>query len=97
MVKWQRVLVTGLIGASVVATGFLTTTCSRQSGEASASTDTAKTFPVIATRKASKPLNLPPELPVATGYTTVDAFPGLIFRAPLAMATPPGEKDRLFV
>jgi glucose/arabinose dehydrogenase len=46
---------------------------------------------------AASPLKLPPELPSATGYSTLDALPGITFSQPVAIATPPGEKDRLFV
>ncbi|MGA2232197.1 MAG: hypothetical protein ABSH22_14975, partial [Tepidisphaeraceae bacterium] len=53
-------------------------------------------------RAAVKALALPPQLPIATGYTAVDAFavnggPGLRFVQPLSVVAPPGEKDRLFV
>jgi uncharacterized repeat protein (TIGR03806 family) len=46
---------------------------------------------------AASPIKLPAELPSATGYSTLDALPGIHFFMPVAIATPPGEKDRLFV
>jgi uncharacterized repeat protein (TIGR03806 family) len=46
---------------------------------------------------AASPLKLPAELPSATGYTTTDALPGVRFRGPLCIVTPPGETDRLFI
>jgi glucose/arabinose dehydrogenase len=53
-------------------------------------------------RKSVKALNLPEALPVATGYTAVDAFKteskaGLVFSQPLSVVAAPGETDRLFV
>jgi uncharacterized repeat protein (TIGR03806 family) len=44
----------------------------------------------------TSPLALPPDLPSGT-YATEDAFPGLIFADPVAIVTPPGESNRLFV
>jgi len=41
-------------------------------------------------------LRMPPEAP-AYGYTLVNAFPGVSFSAPIAIAAPPGETNRLFV
>jgi glucose/arabinose dehydrogenase len=38
-----------------------------------------------------------PAHPPAHGYTTTEAFPGLTFSQPVAMASPPGETNRLFV
>jgi glucose/arabinose dehydrogenase/mono/diheme cytochrome c family protein len=38
-----------------------------------------------------------PARPPAHGFTTTDAFPGLIFNQPLAIASPPGETNRLFI
>lgn len=38
-----------------------------------------------------------PEVPGSFGYQLVNAFPGTTFAAPLAMANPPGETNRLFV
>ncbi len=40
--------------------------------------------------------NLPPAPPVF-GYTYTNAFPGLNFANPVAIATPPGETNRLFI
>ena len=42
------------------------------------------------------PLRFPLTPPVF-GYTTVNAFPGLGFGSPVAMASPPGETNRLFI
>jgi glucose/arabinose dehydrogenase/mono/diheme cytochrome c family protein len=42
-------------------------------------------------------LNLPATLVSATGYSTVDAWPGLTFRQPVCIASPPGETNRAFV
>lgn len=41
-------------------------------------------------------LRMPTTLP-AFGYTLVDAFPGANFSAPIAVTSPPGETNRLFV
>jgi glucose/arabinose dehydrogenase len=48
------------------------------------------------TRVANATLRLP-ERPPLLGYTTVDAFPGLSFANPVAIASAPGETNRLFV
>ena len=48
------------------------------------------------TREANRTLHFPSK-PPSGGYVTVDAFPGLQFNAPVCMATPPGETNRLFV
>lgn len=42
-------------------------------------------------------LNLPADLPAASGYTTENALGTLTFNAPIAIASPPGETNRLFV
>lgn len=42
-------------------------------------------------------LVLPADLPAATGYTTENALGSLTFAAPIAIASPPGETNRLFV
>jgi glucose/arabinose dehydrogenase/mono/diheme cytochrome c family protein len=42
-------------------------------------------------------LNLPADLPAATGYTTENALGTLGFNAPITVAVPPGETNRLFV
>ena len=42
-------------------------------------------------------LELPPGLPSTSGYQLQDALPGIPFKQPLAIASPPGEKDRLFI
>ena len=49
-----------------------------------------------------KAVNLPPQLPLASGYALEDAFAvngkgSMGFDQPLGTASPPGEKDRLFV
>jgi glucose/arabinose dehydrogenase len=49
------------------------------------------------TRQAATTINLPAALPVATGYTTQNAFPGLTFSLPMGTAFPPAETNRLFV
>jgi uncharacterized repeat protein (TIGR03806 family) len=49
------------------------------------------------TRVANTTLaNLPAE-PPTFGYTYTNAFPGLIFTNPVALASPPGEANRLFI
>lgn len=45
----------------------------------------------------AEPLKLPPTLPSTSGYALEDALPGLSFKQPVAIATAPGEKDRLFI
>ena len=47
-------------------------------------------------RQANTSLQLPSSPPPTT-YALVNAFPGLSFSQPVALATPPGEKERLFV
>lgn len=47
-------------------------------------------------RQANTTLALPSRLPVM-GYGVVEAFPGLRFVNPVAIASPPGETNRLFV
>ncbi|MFL6514578.1 MAG: PQQ-dependent sugar dehydrogenase [Chthoniobacterales bacterium] len=42
-------------------------------------------------------LNLPADLPAASGYTTENALGALTFAAPIAIVSPPGETNRLFV
>jgi glucose/arabinose dehydrogenase/mono/diheme cytochrome c family protein len=42
-------------------------------------------------------LNLPADLPAATGYTTENALGTLTFNAPICIVSPPGETNRLFV
>jgi glucose/arabinose dehydrogenase len=49
------------------------------------------------TRQAATAINLPAQLPAATGYTTQNAFTGLTFAAPMCTAFPPAETNRLFV
>ena len=48
-------------------------------------------------REANTTLNLPEELPAATGYQTENALGDLRFSNPIDVASPPGVKDRLFV
>lgn len=45
----------------------------------------------------AEPLKLPPTLPSTSGYALEDALPGLTFNQPLAIASAPGEKDRIFI
>src|SRR5688572_14134196 len=47
-------------------------------------------------RVSNTTLRLPTRVPVE-GYALVEAFPGLTFEHPVAMAAPPGETNRLFV
>ena len=47
-------------------------------------------------RVANTTLTLP-QTPQTFGYSTEDAFAGLTFDQPLAIVTPPGETDRVFV
>jgi glucose/arabinose dehydrogenase len=47
-------------------------------------------------RVGNTTLRLPDRTPVQ-GYALVDAFPGLTFDQPVALASPPGETNRLFV
>ena len=47
-------------------------------------------------REPNTTLRMPASLPVA-GYTTTNAFGGLTFANPTAIASPPGETNRLFV
>ena len=47
-------------------------------------------------RQANTTLTLPAN-PPTTGYALVDAFAGITFSAPIAVASPPGETNRLFV
>ncbi len=47
-------------------------------------------------RVANSTLQMP-QTPATFGYTLTNAFPGLSFTNPIALATPPGETNRLFV
>ena len=47
-------------------------------------------------RESASTHSLPPDLPGGT-YSTENAFPGLLFADPVALVTPPGESNRLFV
>lgn len=53
----------------------------------------------LSQRVANTTLAMPAQPPTATtnAYTTVTAFPGVVFTNPIATATPPGETNRLFV
>ena len=89
MRKWHRLYPSLLAAAVLVAASSLPRLLAQSPAPA-------------AVRHDFKPLALPAELPVATGYTSVDAFavngsPGLSFVQPLSIVAPPGEKDRLFV
>ena len=48
-------------------------------------------------RQANSTLNFPPSLPTFNDFTFTNAFPGMSFIDPVAMTTPPGETDRLFI
>jgi hypothetical protein len=48
------------------------------------------------TRVAATSLRLPAN-PTATSFTTARVFPSLSFSQPVALVTPPGETQRLFV
>ncbi len=48
-------------------------------------------------RQPNTTLNLPSELPAATGYTTVNALGTLTFTHPMCTAFPAGETNRLYV
>src|SRR2546422_879129 len=47
-------------------------------------------------REANTTLQMP-QTPAQFGYTTTNAFGNLVFTDPLAIATPPGETNRLFI
>lgn len=47
--------------------------------------------------RAASSINLPSDLPSATGYTTANAFPTLTFSAPMQVVSVPGETNRMFV
>lgn len=53
--------------------------------------------PAQLVRQANTTLNLPAELPVATGYTTANALGNLAFANPICTAFPAGETNRLYV
>ncbi len=57
----------------------------------------AMNCPADLERVANTSIDLPAELPVATGYTTQNALGSLTFSSPIGLATPPGENGRLFV
>src|SRR6187431_456701 len=48
-------------------------------------------------RVANSTLNLPADLPAATGYTTSNALGSLTFSAPICTSFPAGETNRLYV
>ncbi len=48
-------------------------------------------------RAPNTTLNLPADLPVATGYIVTNALGGLTFSSPMCTAFPPGETNRLYV
>src|SRR6056297_155554 len=60
----------------------------------------AASLPLVGTaappRSANTSLNLPADLP-AGSYSTTNAFPGETFEDPVAIVTPPGETNRLFI
>src|SRR5256885_2082181 len=41
-------------------------------------------------------LQMPPN-PPTIGYSTTNAFPGIVFTNPVCIASPPGETNRLFI
>ena len=47
-------------------------------------------------RAPNTTLQMPPSPPVY-GYTTANAFPGLVFTNPICIVSPPGETNRLFI
>lgn len=53
-------------------------------------------FGQVPARVANTTLDFPLEPPVR-GYGTADAFPGIRFNQPVAIASPPGETNRLFI
>jgi glucose/arabinose dehydrogenase len=50
----------------------------------------------LTNRVANTTLQMPPTIPVL-GFTTTNAFPGLVLNTPYGVATPPGETNRLFI
>ncbi len=50
----------------------------------------------LAPHRVPSPIKLPAD-PPASGYSMVNAFPGLTFGEPLVLAHPPGETNRLFI
>lgn len=48
-------------------------------------------------RQANTSLDLPSSLPSVTSFTTQNALGSMTFAAPIGVAVPPGETDRLFV
>jgi uncharacterized repeat protein (TIGR03806 family) len=79
-----------LLGSIGVASAPILGSCSRGSDD----TESVQRAATI-TRVANTTLQLPSG--GAATYSLVDAFPTLTFTAPIAMATPPGETNRLFV
>lgn len=58
----------------------------------------AATLHAQLSRQSNTTLKFPPEPQVSTGsYVLTNAFPGLTFDRPVAIASPPGETSRLFV
>lgn len=57
------------------------------------------TAPLMAqlTRQENTTLNFPSSLPTFSNFTFTNAFPSMSFTAPVAIVSPPGETDRLFV
>jgi hypothetical protein len=47
-------------------------------------------------RVANRSLKFP-SVPPPGAYTTVDALPGLTFTTPIAITSPPGDTNRLFI
>ncbi len=96
MRKWYRIYPTVLVLGTAVFLAEMPRLFGQAGGAGAGGTA------AVMKRTATKPLDLPPQLPIATGYTTEDAFAvnggeGLKFIQPLSVVAPPGEKDRLFV
>lgn len=53
----------------------------------------------VGTRRPNQTLRFPPVIPSPTtnSYTTTNAFPGVVFTNPIAIATAPGDTNRLYV
>ncbi|HXU83844.1 MAG TPA: hypothetical protein VN914_20760, partial [Polyangia bacterium] len=79
-----------LLGTVGLAATPVLVSCSRHPDE----TESVQQAAVL-TRVANTTLQMPTN--GAATYSMNTAFPGLTFTAPIAMATPPGETNRLFV
>jgi glucose/arabinose dehydrogenase len=98
--KW--LIPAGVVVGVVVAGALLVPRFAATRGPAS-NPQALAPVPVMWPQHATvKPLNLPPQLPVPSGYVVEDAFAvdgssGMGFDQPLMTTFPPGEKDRIFV